>query len=87
MIFKNARHRDVYDLIIDSRKHTSLSREKATISQKIGGKFTAWNGHLTGFNLALNLGEKIVQAWRATGRKPAVALVLRRVSALAQTVE
>jgi len=70
VMFKDASPRDVYDFIMDSRKHTSLSREKAVISKKLGGKFSAWNGHLTGFNLALKPGERLVQAWRATGWWP-----------------
>lgn len=70
VLFKDASPRDVYDLIMDSRKHTSLSREKAVITKKVGGRFSAWNGHLTGFNLALDPGKKIVQAWRATGWWP-----------------
>jgi activator of HSP90 ATPase len=55
---------------MDSKKHTSLSHEKAVISRTVGGSFTAWNGHITGFNLALRPGQKIVQAWRATGWWP-----------------
>src|SRR5215470_5449678 len=70
VIFQNASPRSVYDLLLDSRKHTGLSREKAVISKRVGGKFTAWNGHLSGFNLVLKPGEKIVQAWRATGWWP-----------------
>jgi activator of HSP90 ATPase len=70
VVFPDASPRQVYDLIMVSKKHTSLSRERAVISQKIGGRFTAWNGHLIGFNLALKPGEKIVQAWRATGWWP-----------------
>ena len=62
--------RKVYELLMDSTKHQSLSGEKATISRRIPGKFLAWNGHITGFNLALQPGAKIVQAWRATGWWP-----------------
>jgi uncharacterized protein YndB with AHSA1/START domain len=62
--------REVYELLMDSKKHESLSGERAHISRKAGGKFTAWNGHITGFNLAVKPGEKIVQAWRATGWWP-----------------
>jgi activator of HSP90 ATPase len=58
---------EVYEMLMDSKKHQSLSGEKATISRKVGGKFTAWGSHISGFNLALIPGEKIVQAWRATG--------------------
>ena len=61
---------EVYEAIMDSKKHQSLSGEKAVVSRKIGGRFTAWNSHLSGFNLVLKPGEKIVQAWRATGWWP-----------------
>lgn len=57
----------VYEMLMNSKKHRSLSGEKATISRKAGGRFTAWNGHITGFNLVVKPGKKIVQAWRATG--------------------
>src|SRR5579864_9486675 len=70
VVFKGASPRTVYDLIMVSTKHASLSGQKAVISQKVGGRFSAWNGHLTGFNLALRPGKKIVQAWRATGWWP-----------------
>ncbi len=48
----------------------SLSGEKAEISKEVGGAFTAWGSHITGFNLVLKPDEKIVQAWRATGWWP-----------------
>jgi len=60
----------VYEMLMDSKKHTSLSGVKAVISRKVGGRFSAWGGHLTGFNLVLKQREKIVQAWRATGWWP-----------------
>jgi uncharacterized protein YndB with AHSA1/START domain len=60
----------VYEMLMDSKKHGSLSGTKGRISRKIGGPFTAWGGHLTGYNLALKPGQKIVQAWRATGWWP-----------------
>jgi uncharacterized protein YndB with AHSA1/START domain len=56
---------DVYDMLMDSAKHQSLSGEQAHISPDVGGTFTAWGSHISGFNLALKPGEKIVQAWRA----------------------
>jgi activator of HSP90 ATPase len=34
-------------------------------SKKVGGKFTAWGSHISGINLVLSPGKKIVQAWRA----------------------
>ena len=58
---------EVYEMLMDSRKHRSLSSMPAKISKKVGGRFTAWGSHISGFNLALLPGRKIVQAWRATG--------------------
>src|SRR5262249_40867998 len=61
---------EVYDMLMDSKKHRSLSGEPAKISKKVGGNFTAWGSHLSGINLVLKPGKKIVQAWRATGWWP-----------------
>jgi activator of HSP90 ATPase len=55
----------VYEILMDAKKHASLSGEPAKISRKVGGTFTAWGTHISGFNLALHPGRKIVQAWRA----------------------
>ena len=62
--------RQVYDLLMDSKKHQALSGEPARISQRIGGQFQAWGSHISGINLVLKRGRKIVQAWRATGWWP-----------------
>jgi activator of HSP90 ATPase len=61
---------EVYEMLMDSKKHQSLSGEKANISRKVGGRFTAWGSHISGINLVLKPGERIVQAWRATGWWP-----------------
>jgi uncharacterized protein YndB with AHSA1/START domain len=60
----------VYDMLMDSRKHQSLSGERASISRRVGGAFRAWGSHISGINLVLKPGRKIVQAWRATGWWP-----------------
>jgi activator of HSP90 ATPase len=66
----DASPREVYAALMESKKHQSLSGESARISNKVGGKFSAWGGHISGFNLVLSPGRKIVQAWRATGWWP-----------------
>jgi len=66
----NAAPLEVYEVLMDSKKHKSLSGEEAKISRKVGGPFTAWGKHLSGINLVLKPGERIVQAWRATGWWP-----------------
>jgi activator of HSP90 ATPase len=56
---------EVFETIMDSARHQALSGQKAVVSREIGGAFTAWGDHIAGFNLALEPGRKIVQAWRA----------------------
>src|SRR5438874_8633856 len=54
----------VYDLLADSRKHTALTGRQAIISRKIGGTFTIGESDVTGINVDLVPGRRIVQAWR-----------------------
>ena len=62
--FKASPH-DVYEALMDSRKHSEFTGGKAVISRKIGGKFTAYDGYAEGTNLELVKDKKIVQKWRA----------------------
>ena len=54
----------VYDLLADSRKHSAVTGRKATISREIGGAFSASGNDVTGVNVDLVPGQRIVQAWR-----------------------
>ena len=62
--FKTA-PKELYDIFLDSKKHTEATGGKATASNKVGGKFSAWKGHIRGKNLHLVPGRLIVQTWRA----------------------
>ena len=55
--FKASPHQ-VYDMLMNSKKHQSLSGEPAKISRKVGGKFTAWGSHISGINLVLKPSKK-----------------------------
>ncbi len=61
--FKTDPH-SIYEMLMDSRKHGKFTGEKASISRKEGGKFTAYGGYITGVNLSLVQDKKIVQSWR-----------------------
>ena len=50
--FKTSPH-VIYEMLMDSRKHAKFTGEKASISRKIGGKFTAYAGYIHGVNLNL----------------------------------
>lgn len=61
-----AKPADVYESFVDSRKHSLFTGSKARFDSRIGGKFTAWDGYISGKNLVLNKGKRIVQEWRTT---------------------
>jgi uncharacterized protein YndB with AHSA1/START domain len=61
-----ARPRQVYDAWLDSRAHSRMTGGKARVSSRVGGTFTAWDGYITGTNLELTPGKRIVQAWRTS---------------------
>lgn len=63
--FKTGAH-DVYEVLMDSRQHSRFTGDKASISRKVGGKFTAYGGYIEGVNLELVPDRKIVQSWRGS---------------------
>jgi activator of HSP90 ATPase len=62
--FKATPH-EVYELLMDSRKHSKFTGAPASISRSVGGKFSAYGGDLSGTNLELRPDKKIVQSWRS----------------------
>ncbi|MBI2126741.1 MAG: SRPBCC domain-containing protein [Thaumarchaeota archaeon] len=55
---------EVYEALVDSRKHSKLTGAKAIISRKVGGKFSIYVGDITGTNPELVQDKKIMQSWR-----------------------
>lgn len=55
---------DVYEALMDASKHGRFTEAKATISRKVGGKFSVSDGQIEGVNLELVPDSKIVQTWR-----------------------
>lgn len=62
--FKASPHQ-VYEALMDSKKHARFTGGKASISRKVGGKFTVFDSYAEGVNLEIVPDEKIVQSWRA----------------------
>jgi activator of HSP90 ATPase len=56
---------DLYETLMDSKKHSEFTGSKCVISRKVGGKVSAYDGYITGENIELELDKKIVQTWRA----------------------
>ena len=57
---------DVYEALVTPKIHAAFTESPATGSARVGGKFTAWDGYISGVNRELSPGKKIVQDWRTT---------------------
>jgi activator of HSP90 ATPase len=59
--------RQIYDAWLDSKGHAQITGgQPAHISAEPGAAFTVWNGYISGRNVALEPGRRIVQSWRTT---------------------
>jgi activator of HSP90 ATPase len=56
---------DVYEALMDSKKHAAFSGGTAKISRAVGGEICAHDGYISGKNIELIPDKKIVQDWRA----------------------
>jgi len=54
---------EVYDALIDAKKHSVFTGSKATGDGRVGSKFTAWDGYISGKNIELEPGKRIIQEW------------------------
>lgn len=51
---------------LDGEKHGEMIGGKAEIESVPGGKFSIWDGYITGSTIGIIPHEKIVQKWRTT---------------------
>ena len=64
--FRGVQPVELYDALINARKHAAFTGAAATSVARVGGKFTAWDGYITGKHLELEPARRIVQEWRTT---------------------
>jgi uncharacterized protein YndB with AHSA1/START domain len=57
---------DIYDAWLDSAGHSEMTGGEASMSDQIGTEVSAADGYISGRNLELVPGERIVQSWRTT---------------------
>jgi activator of HSP90 ATPase len=58
--------KQVYDAYVDPIKHSEFTGSEATGKPVVGGKFTAWDGYISGKFLELENGKRVVQEWTST---------------------
>ena len=46
--------------------HAAMTGSAAKVEPRVGGKFSAWDGYITGKTLALRPYTRIVQSWRTS---------------------
>jgi activator of HSP90 ATPase len=61
---RGATPHEIYETIMDSKKHSRLSGSRTTVGRRVGGPFRVGRD-LEGKNLALVKDKKIVQSWRS----------------------
>lgn len=57
---------DVYDAFVNAKRHAAFTESPATGTARVGGRFTAWDGYISGVHRKLVKGKKIVQDWQTT---------------------
>ena len=66
VVFKNTTPDTLYNIYMDSKKHSKATGGAAKISTKIGSSYSSWNEYISGKTLQLVKGKLIVQSWRST---------------------
>ncbi len=61
---------EIYDTWLDSEGHWAMTGGRAKASAEAGGEFEAWEGYITGKNLDLERGKRILQSWRTAEFQP-----------------
>ena len=64
-VFFNVSPEVLYDTLMDEKKHAAFTDSEVTIDPLEEGAFSVFDGYITGKNLQLVPGKKIVQCWKA----------------------
>lgn len=65
-VYLDASPEEVYDAFLNAKKHAAFTGSPATTSARVGAEFKAWDGYISGRNIELVKGKKIVQEWETT---------------------
>ena len=56
----------IYRAWLDTQHHSAMTGGAAVMSSELGAQITAWDRYISGTNVELIAGERIVQTWRTT---------------------
>ena len=60
------KQKNLYEAWLDSDKHTAFTGSPAVIDKRVGGRFTAWDGYISGTTITVEPFSRIIQTWRTT---------------------
>lgn len=60
---------EIYEAWLDSEGHSKMTGSPAHATAIVGDSFDAWDGYISGKNLELEPGKRIVQSWRGASYK------------------
>jgi activator of HSP90 ATPase len=60
----------LYKAWLSSKEHSVFTGGKARIQARVGGRFTAWDGYITGTTVVLEPFRRVVQSWRTAEFPP-----------------
>jgi uncharacterized protein YndB with AHSA1/START domain len=61
-----ARPQQVWAAWLDGAAHEAMTGAAAEAEPRVGSRHSAWDGYITGENLELDPGRRIVQSWRTS---------------------
>ena len=56
----------IYRAWLSTTEHSDMTGSPAQIEPRVGGRFSAWDGYISGRTLELDPNRRIVQAWRTS---------------------
>ena len=59
----NSPPKEVYELLMNAKKHSDFTGSEVKMSKRANGKFSTYDGYCTGYNIELEDGKRIIQAW------------------------
>jgi activator of HSP90 ATPase len=82
VVFETDPH-EVYETLMDSKKHAIFTGAKAKIGRRVGDSFSVWDEWASGRNVELVPDKKIVQQWRGAdwpeGHYSVITVELKKV--------
>ena len=56
----------LYNAWLNSEEHAAMTGAQALAAETITGEFSAWDGYITGRNIDLQSGKRILQSWHTS---------------------